>query len=134
MKRLYQEKIMDHYRSSRNRAKLENPSFTSGQYNPSCGDVIAMQGVVKDGRIVEIGFEGKGCILSQGAASILADHVRGMALHEVLSLQEKDMPGLVGMQLGPTRLTCVTLALQALQDGVKKVVDDVKPSTTSSET
>lgn len=120
MKCPYQEKVMEHYRSSRNRAKLENPSFSSGNYNPTCGDAIVMQGMIKDGKLTEVQFEGKGCILSQGAASILADHVRGMTLDEVRALQEKDMPGLVGMELGPTRLKCVTIALQALQEGIKE--------------
>ncbi len=122
MKDMYQEKLMDHYRSSRNRGKLENPSFTSGSYNPSCGDAIAMQGHIQDGLVTAVRFEGKGCIISQATASMLADHVRDMLLDDVIALNEKDIRALIGIDLGPTRLKCALLPLQALQEGIKKIL------------
>ncbi len=119
MKNLYQERIMDHYRSTRNRRTLEAPSFSSGSYNPSCGDAIAFQGVIEEGKVERALFEGKGCILSQAAASMLADHVRGMGVDQVLALGPDDMRKLIGIEVGPTRMKCVLLPLEALQEGIK---------------
>ncbi len=121
MKDLYQEKLMDCYRSFRNRGSLENPTFASGTYNPSCGDAIAMQGYIVDGRVTEVRFEGHGCIMSQGTASMLCDHVVGMPQKDILSLNEQDMRTLVGIDMGPTRLKCAMLPLQVLQEGIKRV-------------
>ncbi len=121
MKDLYQERIMDHYRSTRNRGTLETPSFSSGSYNPSCGDAIAFQGIIKDGAVERVVFEGKGCILSHAAASMLADHIRGMGCDEVLALGTADMRKLIGIEVGPTRMKCVLLPLEALQEGVKNM-------------
>ncbi len=66
-------------------------------------------------------FEGKGCILSHAAASMLADHVRGMGCGEVLALGTADMRKLIGIEVGPTRMKCVLLPLEALQEGVKNM-------------
>jgi len=131
MKNLYQEHIMDHYRSTRNRGTLEAPSFRSGSYNPSCGDAIAFQGIITDGNVERVVFEGKGCILSQAAASMLADHVRGMAVAKVLDLGADDMKKLIGIEVGPTRMKCVLLSLEALQEGIKS---PACPSTSSGRT
>lgn len=67
-------------------------------------------------------FEGKGCILSQAAASLLADHVREMDAHELLSLGPDSMRQLMGITVGPTRMQCILLALSVLQEGVKGAI------------
>ena len=121
MENLYQERILDHYRSSRNRGTLEVPSFSSGSYNPSCGDEIVFQGIIEGHKLGRVVFEGKGCILSQAAASMLADHVRGLGMDEELSLGTVAMKKLIGIEVGPTRMKCVLLPLEALQAGIKNM-------------
>lgn len=116
---LYRERLMDHYRHPRNKGRLENPDFTSGQFNPSCGDSITLDARVQDGTIKEISFEGKGCVISQATASLLTELAKGKTLVELLHLDETAMLELVGMQLGPTRLKCALLPLEALQEGIK---------------
>jgi nitrogen fixation NifU-like protein len=123
MKNLYQERIMDQYRSTRNRGTLEAPSFSSGSYNPSCGDAIVVQGIIDNGKLERMVFEGKGCILSQAAASMLADHVAGMRVEELLTLGTDAMKKLVEIEVGPTRMKCVLLSLEALQEGIKKTMN-----------
>lgn len=123
MKDIYHEKIMDHYRSMRNRGKLAHPSFISGGYNPLCGDAIAMQGCVQNGMIIELKFEGSGCIIGQAAASMLADHVRGMTCNSVVVLNEQDMRNLIGIEIGINRLKCVLLPLETLQSGIQQLND-----------
>lgn len=117
---LYQETLMDHYRNPRNRGAIPNPDFSSGVYNPSCGDAISMEGIIAEGAIRQLVFEGKGCVISQASASLLTQKVMGYTIHDVTALDTPFMQSLVGMSLGPTRLTCALLPLQALQDGLKK--------------
>lgn len=119
MKNIYQERIMDHYRSTHNRGTIAAPTFSSGRYNPSCGDAIAYQGIITNGGLDRVLFEGKGCVLSQAASSMLADYVRGMRIEQILALDAEAMKKLVGIELGPTRLRCILLSLEALQEGIK---------------
>lgn len=115
---LYQEKLLDYYHHPRNKGLLPHPDLTSGVYNPSCGDSVMMQAQLKNDILEKIVFEGKGCVISQAAASLLTERAQGLSLNEVESLTPSDMKKLVGIELGPTRVRCALLALEALQSAI----------------
>lgn len=117
---LYQDILLDHYRNPRNRGVLELPDFTSGEDNPSCGDSVNMYGRVQDGRLIEVSFQGTGCVISQAAASLLTQAVLGQSLNDIMKLDAAFMRTLVGIELGPTRVRCALLALEALQKGIRE--------------
>ncbi len=117
---IYQEELMDHYRNPRHRGVLKHPDFDTGQYNPSCGDAVGMQGIIKDGKLVEIAFEGKGCVISQAAASMLCACALNKSINKLVSLHADDILELIKIPLGPTRLKCALLALYALKEGIKE--------------
>lgn len=118
MIQLYQQQLMDHYRNPRNQGTLDKPDFKSGVFNPSCGDSIAIEGMVQDQHLVRIVFQGSGCVVSQATASMLSHIVKGKTLDEVMQLDGHAIVCLIGIQLGPVRLKCALLSLQALQEGI----------------
>lgn len=117
---MYQEELMDHYQRPRHRGRLERPDFDTGQYNPSCGDAISIQGVIRDGILESVAFEGKGCVISQASASLLCEHLLHRSVDEIEKFSTADMIKLVKIPLGPIRLKCALLALHALQEGIHK--------------
>lgn len=117
---LYQEIIMDHYRNPRHQGVLTPHDFSAEQRNSSCGDEITFTGVIKDNVLTDVAFRGKGCVISQATASILADRVMGMVLDDILSLDNDALLAMLGMQLGPVRMLCALLSLAALQSGIKE--------------
>ena len=120
---LYQDALIDHYRNPRNRGILEHPDFQSGEDNPSCGDSVSMYGQVQNGKLVAVSFQGSGCVISQAAASMLTQKVLGMNLHEIMKIDAAFMRQLVAIELGPTRVRCALLALEALQKGVREYLN-----------
>lgn len=120
---LYQDVLIDHYRNPRNRGVLDHADFKSGENNPSCGDSVSMYGRVEDGILIAIGFEGFGCVISQAAASLLTEQVVGKSVQDIMKLDAAFMRALVGIELGPTRVRCALLALEALQRGIKEYLD-----------
>jgi len=116
--KLYKDRLMDHFQNPRNKGKLENPDFSTAQHNPSCGDSVSVQGVVKDNVLSAIAFEGKGCVMSQAAASILSEFCISKTVDEILAIQKEDLPEIIGMEIGPIRIKCALLALIALKDGI----------------
>jgi len=120
---LYQEELMDHYRNPRNRGEVDQPDFTSGQVNPSCGDSVMMTGCITNGVVQSCFFTGSGCVISQATASMLTQACMGKTVAEVADLDTAFILNLTGLELGPTRLKCALLALQALQEGVKVYVE-----------
>lgn len=127
--KFYKEFLMDHYKNPRNRGKIENPDFETAQYNPSCGDSISIQGCIENGVLTKLAFVGKGCVISQAAASILIDFCLGKNIDEVLALDKNNLTEIIGMDFGPTRIKCALLSLVALKDGIleyKKKQDEKK--------
>ena len=58
---LYQQIILDHNRSPRNRGRLEDANRHAEGYNPLCGDKMSLELKVDDGVITDVRFEGSGC-------------------------------------------------------------------------
>jgi len=114
---MYQAVLMDHYRRPRNRGTLDKADFSSGRYNPSCGDSVTFEGKVVDGVIAQLAFDGFGCVISQATASMLSDALVGKTLAEIADLGGDFVRELIGIELGPVRLKCALLPLQAVQAG-----------------
>lgn len=121
--KLYKERVMDHYHNPRNRGRLEKPDFATGQFNPSCGDSVGFDAHVQDGKIKKLMFTGDGCAVSQAAASMLTEHCVGKPLDELLKMDKDFILKLVGMPLGPMRIRCALLPLQALHQGINEYKD-----------
>lgn len=118
MSTLYRQELLDHFRHPRNRGQLANADVSTESLNPSCGDEISLQIKVADDKIAEIAFQGKGCVISQAAASLLTEYAKGKSLDTLLGLTKDDMLSLVGLSLGPTRLRCALLGLESLHKAI----------------
>jgi nitrogen fixation NifU-like protein len=116
---LYREEILDHYYSSAHRGRLECPDRVCDLDNPLCGDQVHLELCLShDGRVSQVRFEGSGCVISQAATSLLADHVEGATLDEVRKITPADVVKLLGVPLSPTRMKCGLLGWKALQKAV----------------
>ena len=61
--------------------------------------------------------------MSQGAASILTEKVKGKSTEEVMNIGAEEILKNIGLNLGPSREKCALLSLNALQKSVKKYRD-----------
>jgi nitrogen fixation protein NifU and related proteins len=113
---LYREVILDHYKSPRNHGLLEpHDAFAEGQ-NPLCGDEISVSVRFGQGDVIEeVGFEGRGCAISQAATSMLTDLVKGRPAQEVAGLDKEELLEEIGIPLTPVRLKCALLGLGVLK-------------------
>ena len=118
MDTLYREEIMDHYKCPRNRGMLDPADISYEDSNPVCGDVIRIDLNVKENIVKEIRFSGKGCAISQAAASMLTEMVQDKNLDEVKKLGKEQILAALGIELGPVRLKCALLCLKVLKAGV----------------
>jgi nitrogen fixation protein NifU and related proteins len=120
---LYREHILDHYKNPRNRGTMENPDITFQDSNPLCGDELRIDLKVEDGTVVDVKFSGNGCSISQAAASMLTERIKGRPVEEVKSIHREQILEDLGIALGPVRLKCALLALKVLKGGVYGVKD-----------
>lgn len=117
-KDLYHERLLDYFHHPRKKGTIEHPDFASGVYNPSCGDSVTVQGTISHGVVETCRFQAQGCVISCAAASLLMEHAEGKPIEEVLGYTSQTMLDLVGLSLGPTRIRCALLVLEALHTGL----------------
>ena len=133
---LYQEVILDHGRRPRNYRRLDQPTHQARGDNPMCGDRVELFLRVTEGSIAEATFLGRGCAISQAAASLLTETTMGLAVDRARALSTAFRafarsgacpdcdPGLsapldrlaplTGVHEFPSRVKCATLAWHAL--------------------
>ena len=102
MEDLYRENILDHYKHPHNftppAPPLERVDLEFHDLNPLCGDELRVQlEVDPEGRIEDLRFSGHGCAISQAAASMASDEVKGMRVDEVLALDREFVLELLGI-------------------------------------
>ena len=115
---LYREEIMDHYQNPRNFGHMPDADVSYHDYNPVCGDDVTMQLKMENGLVKEAMFTGKGCAISQAAASMLTEEIAGKSVREVVVMKSDDMLRLLKINPGPVRIKCALLALRAVQKGI----------------
>jgi nitrogen fixation NifU-like protein len=60
-------------------------------------------------------FEGHGCAISQAAASMVSDEVKGMRVSELLELDRSFVLELLGIDISAQRMKCALLSLKVLK-------------------
>ncbi|HXP92675.1 MAG TPA: SUF system NifU family Fe-S cluster assembly protein [Candidatus Binatia bacterium] len=112
---LYKEYILDHYRNPRNFGHLEHADAAAEDLNPLCGDKIRVELQVRDGKIEDVRFTGKGCAISQASMSMLTESLRGRTLEDVARMPKEEVLEKVGIGISPARMKCAMLGLKVLK-------------------
>ena len=142
MDELYEAIILDHYRSPRNTAAVDEPDIDLEVNNPFCGDEFHIQLKIENDAVSAIGITGRGCAISQASASLLAELVEGKSSTEVqaavdavrrllkgeeITDEETDILGdieaLGGVRKFPVRIKCALLSWGGLGDALKEHLD-----------
>lgn len=117
---LYREQILEHYRHPHNAGTLDAPDISHEEHNPLCGDRVRIDMKITDGTISDVAFKGRGCAISQAAASLLTDEIKGMPVEQAKQYSKEDLLDLIGIPLdkNPVRLKCALLALKTMKAGL----------------
>ncbi|MGA7476310.1 MAG: iron-sulfur cluster assembly scaffold protein [Thermoplasmata archaeon] len=113
---MYQEVILQHYRTPKNFGPLPDANREGQESNPLCGDHITVRLKVDPGseKISEIRFEGDGCAISVASASMLTEKVAGLTVEQAGKLTRDDVLQLLGIPLSPVRIKCALTGYAAL--------------------
>jgi nitrogen fixation NifU-like protein len=114
----YKDYILDHYRNPRNFGHLDAPDASAEDINPLCGDQIRIELELRDGKVADVRFSGKGCAISQAATSLLTEEIRGKSLEEVAQIPAEHVVENVGIGISPARMKCATLGLKVLKSAI----------------
>lgn len=133
---MYQEIILDHYKHPLNKGLAAAADKQVHHVNPTCGDEITLQVVIRDHRLAGVHWDGQGCSISQASSSVMSDLVNGLPVANALSLGDQFLAMMQGNgateELGdgvafegvakyPARVKCALLGWMALKDAVLQV-------------
>jgi nitrogen fixation protein NifU and related proteins len=132
---LYQEIILDHYRSPHHAGLREPFEAEVHHVNPTCGDEVTLRVHLDDGVVSDVSYAAEGCSISQASASVLTDLVIGQPLDDALEkhasflalMQGKgqvepdedvleDGIAFAGVAKFPARIKCALLSWMAFKD------------------
>ena len=115
---LAQVNILDHSKHPRNHESLEHPTASREELNPLCGDRVRIDLLIKNDVIQDLRFSGRGCAISQAAASMLTEALKGQPVAVAKTFGKDDVLDLLGIPIGYARMKCALLSLKALKASV----------------
>jgi len=147
MEKLYQEIILDHYRTPHHFGLRDPFDAEVHHVNPTCGDEVTLRVRLEpaddngDPIVTDISYEAMGCSISQASTSVLTDLAIGRPLSEVLATLgeftsmvtsrgkiegDEDVLGdgiaFAGVSKYPARVKCALLGWMAFKDAAVQSV------------
>ena len=133
---LYREIILEHFRSPRNKGRLDNADISAEGVNPLCGDQVRLCIALSGDRIADMTIDGHGCSISQASGSMMTEAVKGRTIPEAEAVAHAfkdmmlengsahgdvdlgDLESLEGVKQYPVRIKCAILAWNTLLGGL----------------
>jgi nitrogen fixation protein NifU and related proteins len=112
--------LIDHFRNPRNVGELLSPAITVEVSNPVCGDILRLSALVEDGRVVQTGFNVRGCTASIAAGSALTELIAGQDRARLARLRAADVDASVGGLSNESKHAAV-LCIEAVQALIAKL-------------
>ena len=117
MRKLYSEKVIDHFLNPRNLGEIQAPDGF-GKVTGPCGDTMEIYLRVKNGRVANATFWTDGCGTTIASGSIVTELVKGRGVVEAQKITQGDILNALG-GLPEESLHCVLLAANTLKEAVR---------------
>ena len=119
----YSNKVIEHFEKPRNIGSLDNRNSSVGTGlvgAPECGDVMKLQILVEDDKIVDAKFKTFGCGSAIASSSLATEWIKGKTITETAAINNVDF--VEELSLPPVKIHCSVLA----EDAIKAAIADYK--------
>ena len=134
---LYRDVILDHFKNSSHHGEIPDAQIKTTGANPLCGDELTFHLRLNGGTIEQARFSGKGCAISQAAASMLCaqlEHHTVVEAQQVIQTMKAlmqgqdpdpavdlgDLESLASVRKFPVRVKCAALSWNIVEQGLKE--------------
>ncbi len=134
---LYREVLLDYFRSTTRKGKLDPADVRAHGINPVCGDEIEITVQRDGGKVAKLRYAGHGCVISQASAAMMGEALEGKTEAQARSLikafkammlenapvvslppELEAVSALEGVRKFPLRVKCATLAWNTVAQGM----------------
>ena len=138
---LYQEVILDHYRSPHHKGLSADKDIQVHHNNPSCGDEVTLNLSMKGGVVTDLTWDGVGCSISMASTSVMSDLLVGKDYKDAINILDnfvelmqskgqsegdesilEDAVAFAGVSKFPARIKCALLGWMAFKDASSQVM------------
>jgi nitrogen fixation protein NifU and related proteins len=138
---LYQEVILDHYRSPDHKGLSADKDIQVHHNNPSCGDEVTLNLSMKGGVVTDLTWDGVGCSISMASTSVMSDLLVGKDYKYAMNILDnfvelmqskgqsvgdesilEDAVAFAGVSKFPARIKCALLGWMAFKDASSQVM------------
>jgi nitrogen fixation NifU-like protein len=138
---LYQEVILDHYRSPHHTGLSADKDIQVHHNNPSCGDEVTLNLSMKGGVVTDLTWDGVGCSISMASTSVMSDLLVGKGYKDAMNILDnfvelmqskgqsvgdesilEDAVAFAGVSKFPARIKCALLGWMAFKDASSQVM------------
>ena len=79
-------RILEIASNTENNKILDKHTHKSKNKNPMCGDVMEISLLVKNNKVIDMGYQCKSCIYCQASVSLLSQNIKNKNLEEIKEL------------------------------------------------
>src|SRR5579859_8205234 len=134
---LYREVLLDYFRSTARKGKLDPADVRAHGINPVCGDELEITARREGGKVAALRYAGHGCVISQASAAMMGEALEGKSEEKVRTLVKafksmmlenapvsslpeelESLSALEGVRKFPVRVKCATLAWNTIAQGL----------------
>ena len=150
---MYQEIILDHYRTPHHKGLREPFDAEVHHVNPTCGDEVTLrvkidQAGTGSAIITDVSYDSLGCSISQASTSVMSDLVIGKPVDEAMAISQvflelmqskgriepddameevlEDAVAFAGVSKYPARVKCALLSWMAWKDATAQALSEGK--------
>jgi len=119
----YSEKVIEHYEKPRNIGSMDKRSSSVGTGlvgAPECGDVMKLQIMVENDKIIDAKFKTFGCGSAIAASSLATEWIKNKTVDEASMINNTEI--VEELSLPPVKIHCSVLA----EDAVKAAIKDYR--------
>lgn len=134
---LYREVLLDYFRSTARKGRLDPADVRAHGINPVCGDELEITARREGGRLAALRYAGHGCVISQASAAMMAEALEGKSEERARELvrafksmmlenapvsglpeELESLSALEGVRKFPLRVKCATLGWNTVAQGL----------------
>lgn len=117
---MFNDTILNHFRSPHNAGDLLDATATVEVTNPVCGDVMRLAVRIEDGRIAAARFKTQGCVAAIASSSALTDMLFGKSAAEARQITPQQVSEALG-GLPPATFHAAQLCVDAVAALARKL-------------
>ena len=76
-------RILEIASNTENHRILNKHTHKSKNKNPICGDEMEISLLIKNGKVIDMGYQCKSCVYCQASVSLLSQNIKNKSLEEV---------------------------------------------------